>query len=418
MSVQDQIYIIWLPLGITLLFGIIGALRGALRTAIVGASVVLAAEIIFQWAGQWGAGLYSIFTGIEQRQQQFILSFALLWMVVLVAGFALGSLLPKERITGTSRLVGALLGLATGAAVAGWSLRYSITNTDGTLSPGPVIDNTVSWGLMVWAGWFPLVLALLAALLVIVGPVRRARSAVGQPSEETNWQPTQAVRQSAVTSSSTAPTMSYPYMTAPANLGAGAGASYLAPSVPPSQVADRPSAPTSEYVVAPRPTVPPPAPLASQETTVIPVQEDAPTTLLPTREVQRGPLGEQDVAAEDTTPAFTRNLASTAPTDGPPAGVSETPFGSSAEPSWLLQTAEPIRDKEPPSPVVSAAPSTMGLYDQPDASAHEAAVSSGEQNSANSGVVSSVDTDKTCKNCGAPLLGGANFCTECGTRVA
>src|SRR4051794_285045 len=125
MTIQDQIYTIWFPLGITLLFGILGVLRGPIREGLVSAALVLAGLIITQWAGQWSQGVHEVYTGMSQGQEEFTLSFSVLWLVVLVVGYGMGGFVPKQPLTSRSRLAGGLLGLVNGAAVAGWSLRLA-----------------------------------------------------------------------------------------------------------------------------------------------------------------------------------------------------------------------------------------------------------------------------------------------------
>src|SRR5438128_3112620 len=188
MSIQEQIYTIWLPVGIMLLFAIIGILRGAVRETVVAAGVALAALINSQWSGQWSEGLSSVFKGQNQGQLEFIISFVVLWLVVMVIGYGLGFFVPREPLTALSRLAGGLLGLANGAAVAGWSLRYAYADLDGAQTSSQFYQNPMSYSLMVWAAWFPLLLALLGAILVLVGPVRRAQSALSRPSRATDWE--------------------------------------------------------------------------------------------------------------------------------------------------------------------------------------------------------------------------------------
>src|SRR5437016_14280365 len=112
MSLQEQLYTIWLPVGIMLLFAIIGILRGAVRETAVAAGVALAALINSQWSGQWSEGLSSVFKGQNQGQLEFSISFVGLWWVVMVIGYGLGLSVPRAPRTALSRPAGGLLGLA------------------------------------------------------------------------------------------------------------------------------------------------------------------------------------------------------------------------------------------------------------------------------------------------------------------
>src|SRR5919199_2600944 len=118
MAIQDQVYSIWFPLGIMLLFAVVGALRGVVREGLVAAAIVLASLIITQWAGQWGEQVHSIYSGMTQGQEEFTLSFAVLWLVVLVVGYGMGGFAPRVPLTNPSRLGGFLLGLMNGGAPA------------------------------------------------------------------------------------------------------------------------------------------------------------------------------------------------------------------------------------------------------------------------------------------------------------
>src|SRR5438874_12281754 len=138
MTVQDQIYTIVLPLLIAVAFGLAGLFRGAFREGIVAASVALGAFIVKQWGDQWGAGLHDVFTTFDRQQGQFAISLVVLWLVVLVTGYGLSGLLPRQPLSTPSRLLGGLLGLASGAAIAGWSLQYAFSSLEGGSPNSPL----------------------------------------------------------------------------------------------------------------------------------------------------------------------------------------------------------------------------------------------------------------------------------------
>lgn len=186
---EDQIYTIWLPLIITVVFAVVGIMRGVLREAIVAASVVLAAFINLQWGENWSQGLKDMFPSIDKGQGQFVLSLVVLWLIVLVVGYGLGTLAPKQQVNSTSWISGMLMGLITGAAMAGLTLRYAYMGLDGAETTSRFYQNLLSRVFMVWAGWYPLILAFLGALLVLLVPIRRAQKAIARPSNASNWGP-------------------------------------------------------------------------------------------------------------------------------------------------------------------------------------------------------------------------------------
>jgi hypothetical protein len=392
MELQDQIYSTWLPLVITLIFGLIGLIRGVVREVLVAASVVLGAFVVSQWAGQWSGGLFQFYNGIAQEQQQFYLSIGVLWLIVLVIGYGLGIYMPRERPRALSRLAGGLLGIASGAALAGWSLRYSITTVEGALRQGFLLDDPVSRGFMIWANWFPIMLVLLGALLAILVPVRRAQRAIAEPSDATDWEPT----------ARPAP--------APATAGSATPAPVPAPiparSVPSSSAAAPPAydpqAATQPYAARPYG-----APLATSS------PEDAPaTSLLPTAEPTTTLRSAADRPAAQTRQFNTMPPSDSSDTISPFGGSPSSTSGPASEPSWLLQSVQDTERGEGASnsptgnasketrPYATITPTGTG------ASQDSKPVTGGEQPGA-----------RKCPNCGSTVLPGAFFCTECGTRV-
>jgi hypothetical protein len=366
MQMQDQIAVLWLPLVITVAFGLVGLLRGAMREAVVAASVVLATLVVLQWGQQWGEVLHDLYTGISQPDQQFGVSVFVFWLIVLVIGYGLGAaVLPKQPLSAASRLGGGLLGLASGAAVAGWSLRYAITNIDGTLSPGLIYDNPVSRSFMIWGNWFPVLLVFLAALLILIGPVRRAQRRVATPSAGSDWSP--ATPQPSTT-------------TQTQQLGAA-----TAYSPPPAQAYDPARV----------------APYGSQ-------WDAPPTRQLPAREVsgaQSSPT--RDLTASSTTQA-TRELEVT-PSEGShsvdPGTYSSISQSTSPTPSWLLEPVggESTEEERRDAGIAATTPYATTSNEMPEATASDT-----------EGVAT---TERKCSNCGSVAVPGAIFCTECGSRL-
>ncbi len=373
---QDQIYTTWLPLVIVLLFGAIGLVRGVMREAVVAATVVLAAFINLQWADQWSQGLYSVFTRLDQGQQQFILSLIVLWLIVAVVGYGLSVVLPKQPVTRNSRVAGGLLGLISGAAVAGLTLRYAYASLDGAHETSRFFQNGFSYWLMVWAVWFPLVLAFVGALVVLLVPLRRAQRAVAQPSGATDWSP--SVR--------------------PVTPGAG-----TPPHTP---------APTMAGSIFPPPANPNDAtlPYASsvwqgpQPNSSNSLEQDAPaTSLLPVQQAQPGDgaLNNSPVVPDPSaTRMFSDTPAPVSSLGGPSDAGTFNLAGGSAEPSWLLQPVTSENRAVPGASDITGSPAALsGDADQP----------------AVAPLVESAR--KTCPNCGAGVMPGAIFCTECGSRL-
>jgi uncharacterized membrane protein required for colicin V production len=395
---EDQIVTIWLPLVITAVFGIVGLVRGAMREGVMAASVVLAAFIIREWGDQWGQSLHEVFPQMPQGQQQFALSTGVLWVIVLGLGYGLGGTLMRERPVRASRIGGGLLGLATGAAVAGYMLLYAYTSLDGAETTSRFYQSIVSRAFMVWAGWYPLVLAFIGAILVLVGPMRRAQRAVGKPSTASNWTPT------------TPPTAPAPAM---------ASTMFAATQAAPPVIAP--------YGAGAQQTVAMPAPEPSR-TTIIPPMPAADAASLPTRPA---------AGAEENDLSATRALGSTdgprSPWQGPPSSIgaeggtpgsdSEGTFNAPGnDSSWLLQ---PVSGGEQGLQANSPAAAPGGAVSEDAAGPLVATTSFGNEYAIGArgvagqagGSQAQGGTDKKCPGCGAQVAPGASFCTECGTRI-
>lgn len=405
-DLQTQIFTTWLPLVVAVILALVGLLRGALREAILAGTVALAAFINSQWAAQWGSGLYGLSSSWPQQGVQFTISVIVLWATTLIVGYGLGSLLPRTPIPAWSRFAGGLFGLLSGAALAGWSLRYYITNTDGTLAPGVLLDTPVSRVFIIWATWFPLILALLGVIAVIVGPLRRMQGAVAQPTEDTNWTPASTARPPLSGASSTAP------------IAAVGAPGVSVPYAPPPQAA-RDTAPVPQYGYN-----------DVSRTRSIPEVDAPPTNLLPAREASAYP-------------------GYTPPSGGPTDTTRITPSGSgdtgtyfsadtasSSDSSWLLQSNEAARSagSGEPQPEAKAGEDSAARLSGDSLAAETASGSADAPTSyppQETPEDSAAETDtappvtpaatapdtKTCPNCGTKVASTALFCTNCGTRL-
>lgn len=361
------LYTTWLPIALAVILGIIGAFRGAIREAVVSVSVLLSALIIQTWVALWAGDILGLYPNMDSFVVNIILALIVMVLVVLVVGYGLGNLV-NSAVPPVGRLLGALLGLANGAAIAGWILRQAYLTSQS--SPQPEAATTLSQnafavGFIIWAAWFPIVMALAGAIAALVAPLRRARAAVAQPSPGTDWTPAAN----------------------PTTGVAGTTAPYYAPD----NIA-RATAPYGGYNPVPVPPPPSTAPYAGQPNTLT-------TGPLPTREAQPQPLATTPPAPPSSLPS-----SSTPPTSSnPPTGPTQRMDENAAEagvPSWMLPSSGPVNeDNTPPTADtirIPTSPSSAGPTDS-------AGVADGE---------------KHCANCGAPLQEGAMFCTECGTRVS
>ncbi|MFL5732164.1 MAG: CvpA family protein [Chloroflexia bacterium] len=430
MTIQDQIYTIWFPLGITLLLAIIGTLRGAVREGIVSAGLILAVLIITQWSAQWSPELHSLIPGMSQSQEEFILSFSVLWLVLIVVGYGMGGFVPRGPLSSTSRLSGFLVGLLNGAAVAGWSLRLAFQHLHDAQPSSPFYTTSISYAYLVWAAWYPIVLALLGAVLVLVGPLRRAQRAASEPSAQSDWTPY---------------TVGTPGYTSAPVVAAGAGAALAASS--------QSQAPRG--IVTPPPS-PPGAPYLGQPTPYS--SSTAPTMALPTQAPGGAPPSSSLPAGETPAPPPGAGSPSQGETDrSQPGGAGNTPdYGpwaakSTGQPGWqsllpdyqqppaaeVSPTGAPIPETSPPAegafareaspadaPVAGSRTSDEGAT-MPVA--HVAEATSGQDTQVVPMVeapqhepnpdAAGAEQAQTCPNCGTPASPGTIFCTECGTKL-
>lgn len=400
------------PLVLTLLMGFIGLARGIRREAVVSAAIVLGALIVEQWAAPWADDLYALFTGVGRNWQQLVLSYALLILVVLVLGYGLGKFVHTLPVGRSGRTWGLLLGLLNGAALSGWLLRYIYTNLDGAQAASPLYQNSASYGFMIWAGWFPVALAVIGAVVALLTPVRRVQAVVSQPSVGTDWTPAPVAAPIASTTTAVTSTRySEP---------AGPVASSLAPTQPYNAQSFGASVPS--YAPAPPPPTPSPI-LSSNAYRAEPLPEhDAPSTqLLPVSEASLAP---RSVGAVDPQGSETRNFVppiSNVPQDGSArAGAASSEQAATAEwtpgatPSWLMGGSTPV-----PATEVISTPSSA-LSDAGVGSSTQAGLPANEVDKPTpitGPLHEEALSGKACQTCGATLPPNARFCTECGTPV-
>lgn len=451
-----------LPIVLAVVMGILGAMRGFWREAIVSASIVLGASIVQQWASIWATDLYEMYTGASREWQQVALSMLLLSLIVLVLGYGLGTLLGRGRTSVGSRTGGLLLGLVNGLAIGGWLLRYIFTGLDGAQPSSPLYQNQLTQAFMIGAGWFSVALAVVGALVALIAPFRRPQVEVVETAPATATAPVWTPPP---------PTPAYSTTTTGTATAYGAPPAYSAP--PPGRIPGTVGAATPyDRTVANPGLYPPPAPPTPYDTsrtqaytgmdaplpardpynpyppdsatrTFAPVTRDAgaapPTAGLadsswaaPAREapVYRSALG-ANAETERTTappPDGQPDEAVLPPASGPealrpssdwlaastvPSSVPSTPVedekADAQEPQDAESAPDPLTElREPETTAVAVADEAKETDDTDDTSDATAAQPAG---------TTYTPTDQTCDTCGAPILNNAQFCAECGTRV-
>lgn len=404
-------------IALMVLLGVIGLARGVRREAVVSGAIVLGALIVEQWGTPWADDLYALYTGVSRGWQQLVLSYALMILVVLVVGYGLGKLALTLPIGRSSRTWGLLLGLANGSALAGWLLRYIYSNLDGSQATSPLYQDAVSYGFMIWAGWFPVALAAIGAVVALLSPLRSAQTVVAQPSPATNWTPIDATTTTTSTTASTTLNPGiYPAPVSPIP-------SSLAPIQPYN--AQSYGAPAPSYSPSP---LPPPMPAASNSPyRAEPEPEhDAPST-------QLFPIGEASPSAinsntGDTQGNATRSFVPPTPSNTPQApeatnsGTVSSPGAQSTSewlpgvaPSWLMGNSGGASGSSETaySPVGASTNSTLNNPTEAGLDSNNASRSTPITGPLSEEALAS----KTCRACGAKMPANARFCTDCGTPV-
>ncbi len=334
-----------------------------------------------QWAASWAKDMSGMITGVSREWQQVVLSYVLMILIVLTLGYGLGGFLGKTVLTASTRMAGLLLGVVNGAALAGWLLRYVYVSLDGAQATSPLYMNEIARSFMIWAGWYPVLLAAAGAVAAIFSPLRRAQTVVAQASSTTDWQPTYVAPPPLPASAPLPPLPAQPSQPADSTVYP----SYNAPTAPYSY----------SYAPSPAPSASPPPPAP---------ERDAPSTrLFPTSEIAANEVA--DTAAPPA--SVTRSFAPPSPSEAPAEVVQEVKpvslferdeYAHSTTPSWLMGDAGANSHQ----PEAAGAPVQDNALRDEAPSGGSAPLGMGE---------------KTCANCGADLVSGAQFCTQCGTRT-
>lgn len=457
------------PIVLAIIMGILGTLRGFWREAIVAGSIVLGALIVQQWAALWADDLYGMYTGASREMQQVVLSQLLLSLIVLVLGYGLGTLVRGGRLSGASRMGGLLLGLANGSAIGGWLLRYIYISLDASQPSSPLYQNAVTQAFMIWAGWFPVALAAIGAIVALISPFRRSEVEVTQTAPAPVWTPPPPAPGYTTQSAST--TTAYgapPPGRIPGTVGAATPYDRTVANLSPYAVPEpRPQAPydAPRTQAFPGLDVPPPAPTRDPYDPYNPNPYGNPTQSFypPAGDVGAAPPtgvlpGSNQAAPHRQPPIYRSGLHSNADTDSDIESLVDTPSPGDTEASqtassvgpealrpssdWLAESSvAPAKDQPErtagPSWVDSEEPQHQEVDEEPEqrqdqdrdgprepelraaeADAPGTADETSEAPATEVAATTYAPTEVTCANCGAAVLNNAKFCTECGTPVA
>jgi hypothetical protein len=434
-NLSVDLLIVYIPALLAIVMGILGVLRGSRREAVVSGSIVLASLIILVWSTFWAQDLNSMFSNLSAADARNILGYVTMGVLVLLVGYMLGSaLVSRTPISPLSRLGGFLIGAANGLAIGGFFIRhqYDTALLAGNNELATAISNSnIALYLRIWSNWFPLVVAIAAGIVALIGPFRRAQTTVATPDTRTDWGP------------SAAPAVGAAPMAAPGpaayTTGYGQGFTGQYPQQQPQygqqygQPYAQPQPPTQQYAAypqygqqpAPPPVAPPPSASPMYSSTSYaptpptnPRLDDAPpTTIMPGSDQARNtPPGGQETHYFGTTRSATP--ADTGSQSRPPDWA-----GYGSEPSWLTSTPPSSGSSAAPQPapvdsslVARSEAPTMSqpiIAPSPASSPDDAGASAGSQPDTDSSSSSFVN----CSRCGTLVPADATFCTECGNRL-
>jgi hypothetical protein len=441
-NLSVDLLVLYVPALLAVVMGILGVVRGARREAVVSGSIVLASLIILVWATSWAIDLTGIFTGLSPSGARTTLAYVVMGVVVLLVGYLLGSaVVPRTSISALSRLGGLLLGIANGLAIGGFFIRQqydtAVLSGGNTELAVALTSNNMARYLWIWANWFPLAVAIVAGIVAIIGPFRRAQTAIATPPAGTVWGPSTAPAVGAVGAAPIATpgpaayttgygpgfTSQYPqqpspqygqqYGQAPAQPQPYAASGQPYSPYPPQPAPPPPAAPPSSSPLYPAPSY---TPTPSPPTT--PRLDDAPPTAhMPTSEPPRStPSGGQETSYFGTTP-------SSKPPDTSSQSRPSEWSGSGNEPSWLISSSPPssAASSDPSAP--SSPPVDSSLVSRAEAPTLAQPIITPSTDDAGALTTSQPDdvadalADVNCPVCGTLVPSDATFCTECGNRL-
>ena len=422
-NLSVDLLVLYVPALLAIVMGILGVVRGARREAVVSGSIVLASLIILVWATSWAIDLTGIFTGLSPSGARNALAYVVMTVVVLLVGYLFSSaVVPRTPTSALSRLGGLLIGIANGLAIGGFFIRQQFDTA--VLSGGnsdlaaSLTSNNIARYLWIWANWFPLVVAIIAGIVAIIGPFRRAQTAIATPPAGTDWGPSTAPAVGAVGAPIATP--------GPAAYTTGYG---------PGFTSQQPQQPSPQYGQQPQygrqygqaPNQPQPYAASGQPYSPYPQQpapptnprlDDAPPTAhMPPSDLARStPSGGQETNYFGSTPSAT-------PSDigSQPKSPDWPAYGN--EPSWLTSTPPAPSAASPGSGAPSSPPVDSSLVSRAEAPTLAQPILTPATDDAGALTPSQPDagaaslTDVNCPRCGTLVPSDATFCTECGNRL-
>jgi hypothetical protein len=242
--VLDAVLII---VGVLFLVG--GVRRGPLAEGLALAAIVLGALLMVEWGDVWGTDLAETLPLGTVGVTRFIVWLTLLLAPVVIIGWGGSVLLPRlQPMRLWQRVVGALLGLANGLALAAFVLRaWYYTGADRNATTGLLAD-PVALFFLNWAGWWPLVILLAGVGAVLAGMISGAFRAPRKTPPVVR--PAPLPGNAPLSSSSTTPVPARPASEPPSS------SSPVAPTRPVPVVTPAPSAPAPSPYTTPPPAAP------------------------------------------------------------------------------------------------------------------------------------------------------------------
>ncbi|MGA7733116.1 MAG: zinc ribbon domain-containing protein [Chloroflexia bacterium] len=434
-NLSVDLLVLYVPALLAIVMGILGVVRGARREAVVSGSIVLASLIILVWATSWAIDLTGIFTGLSPSGARNALAYVVMTVIVLLVGYLFSSaIVPRTPTSALSRLGGLLIGIANGLAIGGFFIRQQFDTA--VLSGGnsdlaaSLTSNNIARYLWIWANWFPLVVAIIAGIVAIIGPFRRAQTAIATPPAGTDWGPSTAPAVGAVGAAPIATPGPAAYTT---GYGPGFtsqqpqyGQQYgQAPNQPqPYAASGQPYSPYQPQPAPPPPAAPPsssPLYSASSYTPAPPTNprlDDAPPTAhMPPSDLPHSTRsGGQETNYFGSTPSATPS-----DTGSQPKSPDWPAYGN--EPSWLTSTPPAPSAASPGSGAPSSPPVDSSLVSRAEAPTLAQPILTPATDDAGALTPSQPDdgaaslTDVNCPRCGTLVPSDATFCTECGNRL-
>jgi uncharacterized membrane protein required for colicin V production len=192
-----------------------GALRGVRASLLAMIGTFLGVLLVDLWQEPWGEWVRTQFRPENPAFFTWLLSTAIFFVVVLVAGLGSGVFLPeaktapKPKPTMRDRLAGGGIGLLNGALVSSYLLYFAESGLNERDFQQLISSLPFLGVLYAWLPWFMLVLVLTTTVFILLrGAMRLSRNTrkptpmvaetTAPPSQNTTGQPASAQRQAAI----------------------------------------------------------------------------------------------------------------------------------------------------------------------------------------------------------------------------